>query len=108
LGLPTSQKTAETGYIQRRLVKALEDVMVKYDGTLRNSMGEVISFLYGEDSMDATFLESQQLQTIRLSNDQMRQRYFFETDDRSLEKANLRKVRRLKEERSLLFVLLFF
>ncbi len=65
--------------------------MVKYDGTLRNSMGEVISFLYGEDGMDATFLESQQLQTIRLSNDQMRQRYMFETDDRSLEKANLRK-----------------
>ena len=29
-------KTAETGYIQRRLVKAPEDVMVKYDGTVRN------------------------------------------------------------------------
>lgn len=87
----TAVKTAETGYIQRRLVKALEDVMVKYDGTLRNSMGEVIQFLYGEDGMDATYLESQQLQTIRLSNEQMRQRFLFETDDRSLEKANLKR-----------------
>jgi DNA-directed RNA polymerase beta' subunit len=83
--------TAETGYIQRRLVKALEDVMVKYDGTLRNSLGEVIAFLYGEDGMDATFLESQQLQTLRLSDEQMRHRYLFETDDRALERANLRK-----------------
>ncbi len=35
--IDTAVKTSETGYIQRRLVKALEDVMVKYDGTVRNS-----------------------------------------------------------------------
>jgi len=34
--IDTAVKTSETGYIQRRLVKALEDVMVKYDGTVRN------------------------------------------------------------------------
>jgi DNA-directed RNA polymerase II subunit RPB1 len=42
-------KTSETGYIQRRLVKAMEDIIVKYDGTVRNSAGDVIQFLYGED-----------------------------------------------------------
>jgi DNA-directed RNA polymerase II subunit RPB1 len=31
----TAVKTAETGYIQRRLVKAMESVMVHYDGTVR-------------------------------------------------------------------------
>ena len=35
--IDTAVKTAETGYIQRRLVKALEDVMVNYDGTVRTS-----------------------------------------------------------------------
>lgn len=35
--IDTAVKTAETGYIQRRLMKALEDVMVKYDQTVRNS-----------------------------------------------------------------------
>lgn len=35
--IDTAIKTAETGYIQRRLVKALEDIMVRYDGTVRNS-----------------------------------------------------------------------
>lgn len=35
--IDTAVKTAETGYTQRRLVKAMEDLMVRYDGTVRNS-----------------------------------------------------------------------
>ncbi|KAL0377704.1 UNVERIFIED_CONTAM: DNA-directed RNA polymerase II subunit RPB1 [Sesamum radiatum] len=54
--IDTAVKTSETGYIQRRLVKAMEDIMVKYDGTVRNSLGDVIQFLYGEDGMDAVGL----------------------------------------------------
>lgn len=40
--IDTAVKTSETGYIQRRLMKALEDVMVKYDGTVRNSAGHIV------------------------------------------------------------------
>lgn len=40
--IDTAVKTSETGYIQRRLVKALEDVMVRYDGTVRNSSNQVV------------------------------------------------------------------
>ena len=47
--IDTAVKTAETGYIQRRLVKALEDVMSKYDGTVRNSLGDIVQFVYGDD-----------------------------------------------------------
>ncbi|KAL0366613.1 UNVERIFIED_CONTAM: DNA-directed RNA polymerase II subunit RPB1 [Sesamum radiatum] len=54
--IDTAVKTSETGYIQRRLVKAMEDIMVKYDGTVRNSLGDVIQFLYGEDGMDAVWI----------------------------------------------------
>lgn len=42
---------SETGYIQRRLVKSMEDVMVKYDGTVRNCLGDILQFLYGEDGV---------------------------------------------------------
>ena len=42
--IDTAVKTAETGYIQRRLVKALEDVTICYDGTVRNSTNNVIEF----------------------------------------------------------------
>lgn len=45
--LDTAVKTAETGYMQRRLVKALEDLVSHYDGSVRNSRGEVIQFIYG-------------------------------------------------------------
>merc|ERR1719238_133858 len=63
--IDTAVKTSQTGYLQRRLVKAMEDVVVKYDGTVRNSVGDVIQFLYGEDGMDATMIESQSLDTLR-------------------------------------------
>ena len=65
--IDTAVKTAETGYIQRRLVKSMEDVMVKYDGTIRNSLGEVLQFLYGEDGMDAVALEHGKLLLTGLS-----------------------------------------
>jgi DNA-directed RNA polymerase II subunit RPB1 len=40
--IDTAVKTAETGYVQRRLMKAMEDIIVRYDGTVRNSLGDVI------------------------------------------------------------------
>eukprot|EP01113_Clastostelium_recurvatum_P019728 TRINITY_DN2328_c0_g1_i3.p1 TRINITY_DN2328_c0_g1~~TRINITY_DN2328_c0_g1_i3.p1 ORF type:complete len:1809 (+),score=540.19 TRINITY_DN2328_c0_g1_i3:155-5581(+) len=66
--IDTAVKTSETGYIQRRLVKAMEDVSVKYDGTVRNSLGQVIQFLYGEDGLDSCFVESQRIDSLRANN----------------------------------------
>ena len=40
-------KTAETGYMQRRLMKALEDLTVLYDSTVRNSAGHMIQVVKG-------------------------------------------------------------
>ena len=60
----TAVKTSETGYIQRRLMKALEDVMVKFDGTVRNSSGNIIQFFYGEDGMSGELIEDQSLETL--------------------------------------------
>jgi DNA-directed RNA polymerase II subunit RPB1 len=73
--IDTAVKTAETGYIQRRLVKAMEDVMVKYDGTVRNAGGEVLQFLYGEDGMDAVALESAKLPHIGIPQGKMKATY---------------------------------
>jgi DNA-directed RNA polymerase II subunit RPB1 len=66
--IDTAVKTAETGYIQRRLVKAMEDVMAKYDGTVRNSLGDVTQFVYGEDGLDGAHIESQRLDIITCSD----------------------------------------
>ncbi|KAM0675865.1 DNA-directed RNA polymerase III subunit C1 (rpo31) [Gurleya vavrai] len=45
----TAVKTAETGYMQRRLMKAMEDLKIAYDNTVRNAVGEIIQFEYKED-----------------------------------------------------------
>ncbi|EDO14315.1 hypothetical protein Kpol_162p1, partial [Vanderwaltozyma polyspora DSM 70294] len=73
--IDTAVKTAETGYIQRRLVKALEDIMVHYDSTTRNSLGNVIQFVYGEDGIDASYIEKQSIDTIGGSNQAFEKRY---------------------------------
>ena len=57
--IDTAVKTSQTGYLQRRLVKAMESVMCQYDGTVRNSQGNVVQFLYGEDGMDAVWCVSE-------------------------------------------------
>lgn len=67
--IDTAVKTAETGYIQRRLVKALEEVTVKYDGTVRDSRGNVMQFIYGEDGLDGAHVEKQNIDYIPLSDD---------------------------------------
>eukprot|EP00834_Sanchytrium_tribonematis_P003158 NODE_114_length_18474_cov_1.567510.p2 type:complete len:1022 gc:universal NODE_114_length_18474_cov_1.567510:587-3652(+) len=76
--IDTAVKTAETGYIQRRLVKALEDVMVKNDGTVRNSIGDIIEFCYGEDGLDALKVEKQSIDIIRQSDLQFEAKYRIE------------------------------
>jgi DNA-directed RNA polymerase II subunit RPB1 len=73
--IDTAVKTAETGYIQRRLVKALEDVMAKYDGTVRNSLGDIVQFVYGEDGLDGVYIEKQKVDHINISNAAFEDRY---------------------------------
>lgn len=50
-------KTADTGYLQRRLVKCLEDLSVSYDFTVRNSKKSVVQFRFGHDGFDPIKLE---------------------------------------------------
>lgn len=50
----TAVKTSRSGYLQRCLVKHLEEVKVCYDYTVRNGEGGVLQFLYGEDGLDPT------------------------------------------------------
>lgn len=53
----TAVKTAETGYMQRRLMKALEDLTCCYDYSVRDSTGGVVQFRYGDDALDPTNIE---------------------------------------------------
>ncbi len=50
----TAVRTSRSGYMQRRLINALEDLKVAEDGTVRNTAGTVIEYRYGEDGVDPT------------------------------------------------------
>lgn len=55
--IDTAVKTANTGYIQRRMVKAMEELHVEYDSTVRNAEGWIVQFQYGDDGLSGQFLE---------------------------------------------------
>jgi len=48
----TAVRTQQSGYMQRRLINALEHIRLEYDNTVRDPHGHIIQFLYGEDGID--------------------------------------------------------
>ncbi|CAG5111359.1 Oidioi.mRNA.OKI2018_I69.chr2.g5675.t1.cds [Oikopleura dioica] len=85
--IDTAVKTAETGYIQRRLVKAMESAVVRYDGTVRISNNNIIQFRYGEDGLAGEHVEFQNLSTIKLSDRMFEKKFRFDyTNDKTLRK----------------------
>ena len=65
--IDTAVKTSTTGYIQRRLIKGLEDLKVEYDMTVRNNRGKIIQFAYGDDGFDSTKAENQFIPLVGMS-----------------------------------------
>ena len=50
--MDTAVKTSQSGYMQRRLMNAMQDLRVVYDGTVRDSYGNLVQVKYGEDGVD--------------------------------------------------------
>ncbi|KAH8797388.1 RNA polymerase Rpb1, domain 6-domain-containing protein [Flagelloscypha sp. PMI_526] len=66
---------------KHQLVKVLEDVMVCYDGTVRNSLGDLVQFVYGEDGMDGAFIEKQRYEIYAISDREFEHRYRIDVAD---------------------------
>lgn len=58
--IDTAVKTANSGYLQRRLVKSMEDLKVTHDSSVRGSNNDIVQFCYGYDGFDSVSLEYQQ------------------------------------------------
>ena len=79
--IDTAVKTADTGYIQRQLVKAMEDLVVQHDGTVRDANMNIAQFHYGEDGINSTKIESQTLEFSKLSREDIARDYGLEGVD---------------------------
>jgi DNA-directed RNA polymerase II subunit RPB1 len=78
--IDTAVKTSSTGYIQRRLIKAMEDLMVWYDMTVRNSKGTIIQFGYGGDHFDSVKVENQPLPLLKMGIQEIFEHYLYADD----------------------------
>ncbi|XP_010211429.1 PREDICTED: DNA-directed RNA polymerase II subunit RPB1, partial [Tinamus guttatus] len=75
-------------YIQRRLIKSMESVMVKYDATVRNSINQVVQLRYGEDGLAGESVEFQNLATLKPSNKAFEKKFKFDyTNERALRRT---------------------
>lgn len=79
--IDTAVKTSDTGYIQRKLVKAMEDCKVYYDLSVRNASGSIVQFYYGEDGMDASKIEHQPLPTVSMDLPSLRKEFLISQAD---------------------------
>jgi len=73
--IDTACKTADVGYLQRKILKSLEDITVAYDMTVRNEGKRIVQFAFGGCSFDPLRLEKQKLDILMMSNTQFRETY---------------------------------
>jgi len=81
--IDTAVKTSTTGYIQRRLIKGMEDLKVEYDMTVRNGKQRIIQFAYGDDGIDTIKVENQTLPLVAMSLDEIYAHFHIPLDNSS-------------------------
>jgi len=79
--IDTAVKTSDSGYIQRRLVKTMEDIHVDYDGTVRNVNGAIVQFHYGGDGVDSTQVEAQECPLALMTMEEIYRDFALAADD---------------------------
>jgi DNA-directed RNA polymerase II subunit RPB1 len=79
--IDTAIKTSESGYIQRKLVKAMEDIVVCQDQTVRTDNGNIVQFLYGEDGMNPENIEKQRIPSISMNAAEIAKNYLIAPTD---------------------------
>lgn len=73
--IDTAIKTSASGYIQRKLIKLLEDCKVMYDMTVRTSNNIIMQFCYGDSGIDTTKQAKQKLESLMMGNKAMAAKY---------------------------------
>jgi len=109
--MDTALKTSDTGYFQRRLVKAMEDAKIAYDGTVRNSVDNILQLSYGCDGMNSIKLEksdaTDDLQLMLMNNTELYDKYmFYDEKWSSLVTPNIKKELTSKDGKSELQLLM--
>ena len=80
--IDTAIKTADSGYLSRKFIKAAEDLVVNYDFAVRNASGHIVQFAYGDDNFDPIKLEKvTRIELIEYDNATLESVYKFDSLD---------------------------
>lgn len=77
----TAIKTADTGYVQRKLIKTMEDIKVEYDGTVRNANDKLIQCVYGDNNISTEKQMDQKIGLIIANNKTIREKYVYSKEE---------------------------
>ena len=86
--IDTAVKTSTTGYIQRRLIKGLEDLMVSYDMTVRTNKNKIVQFAYGDDNVDTVKVENQSIPIVSMSSQDIYSHYLIPEESGKIKTLN--------------------
>ena len=79
--IDTSLKTADSGYMQRKLIKGMEDVMITYDKTVRSGNNVLMQVIYGENGINQTHYKSIELKLVNMGNNEIKNLFCFSNDE---------------------------
>lgn len=74
-------KTAESGYIQRKLIKSMEDAMIRYDGTVRSASNTIVQFVYGDSGAETTKQYEYNMKLLEMNNIDIAQKHKFTKEE---------------------------
>ena len=80
--IDTAVKTANSGYLQRRLVKSMEDLKVAHDFTVRSSNNDIVQFCYGYDGFNSVDLEKQKTKFIKIDIKTLNDKYYIDINEK--------------------------
>lgn len=73
-------KTPDSGYVQRKFVKSLEDYHIDYDGLVKNVNDGIVQFVYSDSNIDATRQYKCKINVLMMDDNEVKEKYTF-TDD---------------------------
>jgi DNA-directed RNA polymerase II subunit RPB1 len=97
--IDTAIKTADTGYVQRKLIKGMEDVMITYDGLVRSANNQILQYFYGGSNLDQVKQKEVKINLINMNNEKIRNTHVFtKTELTSMFKKSKENISKLNEE----------
>ena len=88
----TAIKTSETGYMQKKLIKGLEDIMVTYDGSVRTSNNILLQVLFGGSQLDQSMQKLIKLNILMMGDSDIKSKFCFSQEELQTQDSDTKEI----------------